>query len=71
MAFRSRKKVKRRGGFFRTKQPHHLTWLIALAVAVLGIAGTRTHIAHVSSHAIWVILAAYVLLALGTVIDGL
>ena len=71
MAFRSRKKVRSRGWFFRTKQPHHFTWLIALALATLGVAGTRTHIATVSPHATWVILAAYVLLALGTVIDGL
>ena len=71
MAFQARRKAKSRGWFFRTKQPHHFTWLIALALAILGVAGTRLHIATVSSHAIWVILAAYVPLAMGTVIDGL
>lgn len=72
MAFRSRAKPKARGGwFFRTKQPHHVTWLIALAVAVVGILGTRIHIDYVSPNAIWVILTAYIVLALGTVIDGL
>ena len=71
MAFRPRRKAKRRGWLFRTKQPHHFTWLIALALAVLGVVATRRPIAAVSPHATWVILAAYVLLALGTVIDGL
>ena len=65
MALRSRKKARSRGWFFRTKQPHHFTWLIALALAVLGVAGTRVHIDLVSPHAAWVMLAAYVLLALG------
>ena len=71
MAFQARRKAKSRGWFVRTKQPHHVTWLIALALAILGVVGTRVRIDHVSPHAIWVILAAYVLLALGTVIDGL
>jgi hypothetical protein len=70
MAFRSRPKP-RRGWFFRTKQPHHYTWLIALALAVLGVVATRVRIDGVSSHAFWVVLAAYIVLALGTVIDGL
>ncbi len=60
-----------RGWFFRTKQPHHVTWLIALVLAVLGFLGTRFHIDGVSGYAIWFALAAYVVLALGTVIDGL
>ena len=60
-----------RGWFFRTKQPHHFTWLIALALAVLAFLGTRFRIDGVSGHAIWFALAAYLVLALGTVIDGL
>ncbi len=71
MAFRSRPKPKRRGWFFCTKQPHHYTWLIALVLAAIGFIGTRTPIAHVTPNAFWLMLAAYVLLALGTVIDGL
>ena len=71
MAVRARRKARSRGWFFRTKQPHHVTWLIALALAILGVVATRIRIDHVSPHAVWVILAAYVLLALGTVIDGL
>ena len=71
MAFRPRRRPTSRGWFFRTKQPHHFTWLIALALATLGVVATRVRVDHVSPHAMWVILAAYVLLALGTVIDGL
>lgn len=71
MAFRSRSRPKSRGWFFRTKQPHHITWLLALILAIVGILSTRIHIDYVSSNAFWVVVAAYVLLALGTVIDGL
>ncbi len=51
MAVRSRKKARSRGWFFRTKQPHHFTWLIALALAVLGVVATRAPITGVSPHA--------------------
>ena len=69
MAYGSRS--RRRGWFFRTKQPHHFTFLIALALAILGVVSTRFQIEFVSAHALWFILAAYIVLALGTVIDGL
>ena len=71
MPFRSRVRPRSRAWFVRTKQPHHVTWLVALILAALAIAGTRMHIDYVSQYAFWVMLAAYVLLALGTVIDGL
>ncbi len=67
----ARARQKSRGWFFRTKQPHHFTWLIALALAVLGIVGSRMHIDVVSPNAFWFVVAAYIVLALGTVIDGL
>ena len=71
MAFRSRSRPQSRAWFFRTKQPHHYTFIIALILAVLGVVGTRLHIDVVSPNAFWFILAAYVVLALGTLIDGL
>jgi hypothetical protein len=64
-------RARRGGWFFRTKQPHHYTFLIALFLALLGVASTRFQIEFVSAHALWFILAAYVVLALGTLIDGL
>lgn len=64
-------KSKSRRWFFRTKQPHHITFLIAFVLAILGILGSRTHIQFVSQHFFWFMVAAYVVLALGTVIDGL
>ena len=67
----ARSRQRSRGWFFRTKQPHHYTWLIALVLAILGILGTQTHIDFVSPHAFWIVACAYVLLALATVIDGL
>ena len=62
---------RRRGWFFRVKQPHHFTFLIALLLAVLGVLATRFQIEFVSGHAFWFVVAAYVVLALGTLIDGL
>ena len=67
----ARARQRSRGWFFRTKQPHHYTWLVALVLAILGIAGSLAHIDFVSPHAFWFVVAAYVALALGTVIDGL
>ena len=69
MPFRSR--PGSRGWFFRTKQPHHVTFLIALILAVLGLVSTRLHIDYVSQNAFWFVAAAYILLALANVIDGL
>ena len=67
----ARRTTRGRGWFFRTKQPHHFTWLIALALALLGVVAQRIHIDFVSAHAVWFVLGAYIVLALGTVIDGL
>ena len=61
-----------RGWFFRTKQPHHYTWLIALVLAVLGnrrhAGAHRLRLGRTPSGSS---VAAYVVLALGTVIEGL
>ncbi len=71
MSLKPRLKRRRSGWVFRTKQPHHVTWIVALIIAALGVVGTRIHIDYVTPHVFWVMLAAYILLALGTVIDGL
>ena len=49
----------------------HFTFLIALLLAIAGVASTRFQIKYVSAHAFWFVVAAYVVLALGTLIDGL
>lgn len=67
----ARFRPRARGWFFRTKQPHHFTFLIALLLAIVGVASTRFQIEYVSAHAFWFVVAAYVVLALGTLIDGL
>ena len=61
----------RRGWAFPTKPPHHRSYLVALVLAILGVAGTQTYIEGVSSHAFWFVLGAYVLLALACVNNGL
>ncbi|MBV8565233.1 MAG: hypothetical protein JO273_07255 [Methylobacteriaceae bacterium] len=65
MAFRSR------SGFFGLKQPRQLTFLVSLVLAVLGVLSTRMHIQYVSGHGFWFVVAGYVVLALGTLIDAL
>jgi len=67
----ARYRTRARGWLFRTKQPHHVTFLIALFLAILGVVSTRYTIEYVSPHALWFVLAAYVVLALGVLIDGL
>ena len=67
----SRFRPRGRGWFFRIKQPHHFTFLIALFLAIVGVVSTRFQIKYVSAHAFWFVVAAYVVLALGTLIDGL
>jgi len=64
-------RTRARGWPFRTKQPHHYTFLVALFLAALGMVSTRYQIEYVSAHALWFVLAAYVVLALGCLIDGL
>jgi hypothetical protein len=70
MVFGSRSR-SRRGWFFRTKQPHHYTFLIALILAILGIVSTQVQLGFLSAHSFWLVAAAYVVLALGNLIDGL
>ena len=60
-----------RGWFFRTKQPHHFTFLIALLLAIVGVVGAGIQFEFISAHAFWLVVAAYVVLALGCLIDGL
>ncbi len=67
----SRFRARSRGWFFRTKQPHHYTFLIALFLAALGVLSTRYQTEFVSARALWFVFAGYGLLALGTLIDGL
>ena len=67
----ARARSRTRAWFFRTKQPHHYTFLIALVLAVVGVVSTRVHIDFVSAHAFWFVLAAYIALALGVLFDGL
>lgn len=71
MAFRARPRSRPRGWAFPTKQPHHYTFLLALILAVVGVVSTKIHIDYVSQNAFWVVLAAYVVLALGNLIVGL
>ena len=64
----------RRGGF-ALNAPKVITFVISLILVVVALASMHTRLpfgaAFVSSHRIWVIVAAYVLLALGCLLPGL
>lgn len=71
MAWRSRTRPRQRGWSLRTKQPHHVTFIVAFCLATLGLLGSQINIDYVSANALWFVLAAYALLALANLIDGL
>jgi hypothetical protein len=54
-----------------TNAPKQLTLLIAVVLAVLGLIGSFVTIPFISVYAFWLVLAGFVLLALGCVLKGL
>lgn len=55
----------------RLNAPKKITFWIAVVIAILGVIARFVPIDLVSSLAIWVVLVAFVLLALGNVLEGL
>lgn len=51
--------------------PKNITWWIAVIVGVLGFLGTFISIPLVSANAFWFVFAAFVLLALATLVKDL
>lgn len=51
--------------------PRKFTWLIAVILGALGIAGRFVSIPVVSGYTFWLVAAAFVLLALASLIKGL
>jgi len=55
----------------KLQKPKNLTFIIAVVLAALGLLGTLVSIPVVSGLAFWLVLAGFVLLALGNLLKGL
>ena len=63
----------KKGGFevVKTNAPKQITWIVAAVVGVVGILGQVVPIAAIAGYAFWMVCAAFVLLAIATVAEGL
>lgn len=50
--------------------PTQLVWLISIVLGILGIVATFVNIPFVSANAFWVVVAAWVVMTLGTTLKG-
>ena len=50
--------------------PKQITWLIAVIVGVLGILGKVVAIPFISAYAFWLVVVAFLILVVGTFMDG-
>lgn len=55
----------------RLSRPKTITWWIAVILGVLGILGTSASLPFVSANAFWFVAAAFILLALATLLKDL
>jgi heme A synthase len=55
----------------KLSKPKVITWWIAVILGVLGILATLGTIPVLSGYAFWLVVAGFVLLALGTLLRGL
>ena len=55
----------------RLNPPRQVTWLLALALGAVGVAGAAVSIPIVSANAIWFVVAGLVLMLLATLLKGL
>jgi hypothetical protein len=55
----------------KTNAPRYATWLISLALGVLGVLGKVADIPFLSAYSFWLVLAGLILLLLANVLRGL
>lgn len=55
----------------KLRAPKNITFIIAVVVAILGLLGNLGVIAALAPYAFWLVIAAFVLLALGNLLSGL
>lgn len=55
----------------KANAPKHITWLLGLILGILGIIGHFVTIPMVTEYQYWLVVAGFVILALGTSVKGL
>jgi hypothetical protein len=54
----------------RLSKPKNVTFYFAVLLAVLGLIGAIASVGFISTYAFWFVLVAFIVLALGNLIDG-
>jgi len=60
-----------RRGAFRLSPPKVVTFWIAVLLALIGVIAELAPIASLAGYALWLVVAGFVLLALGNLLEGL
>ena len=63
--------MAKRAGTMRLNAPKVITFWIATLLALLGVIAVLAPIASLVGYALWLVVAGFVLLALGNVFEGL
>ena len=63
--------MAKRGGTTRLSAPKVITFWIAVLLALLGVIAVLAPIVSLAGYALWLVVAGFVLLALGNLLEGL
>lgn len=63
--------MAKRSGSARLSAPKVITFWIAVLLALLGVIAVVAPIASLAGYALWLVVAGFVLLALGNLLEGL
>ena len=63
--------MAKRGGPARLSAPKVITFWIAVLLALLGVIAVLAPIASLAGYTLWLVVAGFVLLALGNLLEGL
>jgi hypothetical protein len=63
--------MAKRGGPARLSAPKVITFWIAVLLALVGVIAVLAPIASLAGYALWLVVAGFVLLALGNLLEGL
>ena len=63
--------MAKRGGSARLSAPKVITFWIAVLLALLGVIAVVAPIASLVGYTLWLVVAGFVLLALGNLLEGL
>ena len=64
------KYLHKRRFIMQLSKPKNVTFIIALVLFVLGLLGQFSVLAFLTPYAIWLLIAAFVVLALGNLLEG-